>query len=185
MLAIAASAAQAQAYPNRPVRVIDAFPAGGAGDVIARIMAPRLTEVLGQPVVVENRPGAGGNIGAEFAARAAPDGYTMFMGVTSVLAPSRSLYPKLPYDALRDFAPVSRVGSGAYMLVAHPSLPVISVKTLSLAKATPAAQIPSVGSSGQHRAASSSSRTGINLRTGLQGWTPRHLSDFGDPKSAS
>ena len=74
VLAIAASAAQAQAYPNRPVRVIDAFPAGGAGDVIARIMAPRLTEVLGQPVVVENRPGAGGNIGAEFAARAAPDG---------------------------------------------------------------------------------------------------------------
>ena len=167
VLAMAASAAQAQAYPNRPVRVIDAFPAGGAGDVIARIMAPRLTEVLGQPVVVENRPGAGGNIGAEFAARAAPDGYTMFMGVTSVLAPSRSLYPKLPYDALRDFAPVSRAGSGAYMLVAHPSLPVRSVKDLvALAKANPGQLKYASGGvgSGQHLAGELfRSRTGTNL----------------------
>src|SRR5688572_2458285 len=136
VLAIAAS--PAQAYPNRPVRVIDAFPAGGAGDVIARIMAPRLTEVLGQPVVVENRPGAGGNIGAEVAARAAPDGYTLFMGVTVVLAPSRSLYSKLSYDALKDFAPITSVGSGAYVLAAHPSLPVKSVKELvALAKGRP------------------------------------------------
>ena len=167
VLAIAASAALAQAYPNKPVRVIDAFPAGGAGDVIARIMAPRLTEVLGQPVVVENRPGAGGNIGAEFAARAAPDGYTMFMGVTSVLAPSRSLYPKLPYDALRDFAPVSRAGSGAYMLVAHPSLPVRSVKDLvALAKANPGQLKYASGGvgSGQHLAGEFfRSRTGTNL----------------------
>jgi tripartite-type tricarboxylate transporter receptor subunit TctC len=87
---------------------------------------------------MDNRPGAGGNIGAEVAARAPADGYTLFMGVTVVLAPSRSLYAKLPYDALRDFAPVSRVGSGAYVLTAHPSLPVKSVKELvALAKARP------------------------------------------------
>jgi tripartite-type tricarboxylate transporter receptor subunit TctC len=105
VLTLAASAASAQTFPSKPVRIIDAFPAGGAGDVIARIIGPRLSEYLGQPVLVENRPGAGGNIGAEIAAKAPPDGYTMFMGVSVVLAPSRTLYPKLPYDALRDFAP--------------------------------------------------------------------------------
>jgi len=137
LLAIAATA-QAQGYPNRSVRIIDAFPAGGAGDVLARIMIPRLSAALGQPVVMDNRPGAGGNIGAEVAAKAPPDGYTLFMGVTVVLAPSRSLYSKLPYDALKDFAPVTRVGSGAYVLAAHPSLPVKSIKELvALAKARP------------------------------------------------
>jgi len=145
--------ALAQGFPARPVRIIDAFPAGGAGDVIARILSPRLGETLGQTVVVENRPGAGGNLGAEVAAKAPADGYTMFIGVSVVLAPSRSLYASLPYDALRDFAPVSRVGTGAYLLAAHPSLPVRSVKELvALARAKPGALNYASGGigSGQH-----------------------------------
>src|SRR5918999_2871062 len=113
-------------------------PQVSVGVVLARTIIPKLSENLRQPIVMDNRPGAGGNIGAEVAAKAPADGYTLFMGVTVVLAPSRSLYAKLPYDVLRDFAPVSRVGSGAYVLVAHPSLPVKSVKELvALAKARP------------------------------------------------
>ena len=138
LLAIAASATHGQPYPNRPVRIIDPYPTGGQGDVLARIIAPKLSESLGQPVVVENRPGAAGNIGAEVAAKSPPDGYTLFMGSTVALGPSRSLYPKLAYDAVRDFAPITRVGSGTYVLIAHPSLPVRSVKELvALAKAKP------------------------------------------------
>jgi tripartite-type tricarboxylate transporter receptor subunit TctC len=135
---VAASSAHAQTYPTRPVRIIDPYPAGGQGDILARIIAPKLSEILGQPIVVENRPGAAGNIGAEVAAKAPPDGHTLFMGTTVALAPSRSLYSKLGYDAVKDFAPVSRVGAGAYVLVVHPSLPVKSVKELvALAKARP------------------------------------------------
>jgi len=138
LIAIGSTAAVAQTYPNRPIRIIDAFPAGGAGDVIARIIGPHLSSLLGQSVVIENRPGAAGNIGADVAAKSAPDGYTLFMGVTVVLAPSRTLYPKLPYDALKDFAPVGRVGSSAYVLVVHPSLPVNSIKELvALARSKP------------------------------------------------
>jgi tripartite-type tricarboxylate transporter receptor subunit TctC len=136
-IALAAGAA-AQTYPAKTIRIVDAFPPGGAGDVLARTIIPKLSENLRQPIVMDNRPGAGGNIGAEVAAKAPADGYTLFMGVTVVLAPSRSLYAKLPYDALRDFAPVSRVGSGAYVLAAHPSLPVKSIKELvALAKSRP------------------------------------------------
>lgn len=138
LLAIAASATHGQPYPNRTLRIIDPYPAGGQGDVLARIIAPKVSESVGQPVVVENRPGLAGNIGAEVAAKSPPDGYTLFMGTTVALGPSRSLYSKLPYDAVRDFAPVTRVGAGAYVLVVHPSLPVKSVKELvALAKARP------------------------------------------------
>ncbi len=138
LFAIAAFGAHGQAYPNRPLRIIDPYPAGGQGDVLARIIAPKVSESVGQPVVVENRPGLAGNIGAEVAAKSPPDGYTLFMGTTVALGPSRSLYSKLPYDAIRDFAPVTRVGAGAYVLVVHPSLPVKSVKELvALAKARP------------------------------------------------
>jgi tripartite-type tricarboxylate transporter receptor subunit TctC len=138
LFAIAASGAHGQTYPNRPLRIIDPYPAGGQGDVLARIIAPKVSESIGQPVVVENRPGLAGNIGAEVAAKSPPDGYTLFMGTTVALGPSRSLYSKLPYDAIRDFAPVTRVGAGAYVLVVHPSLPVKSVKELvALAKARP------------------------------------------------
>ena len=155
LVPLAASDAWAQGFPTRTVRIIDAFPAGGAGDVIARILSPRLGEALGQTVIVENRPGAGGNIGAEVAAKAPADGHTMFMGVSVVLAPSRSLYANLPYDALRDFMPVSRVGTGAYLLASHPSLPVKSVKdVVALARAKPGALNYASGGigSGQHLA---------------------------------
>lgn len=138
LFAIAAPGAHGQTFPNRPLRIIEPFPAGGAGDVLLRTIGPKLTASVGQPVVVDNRPGAGGNIGADIAAKSPPDGYTLFNGTTVVLAPSRSLYSKLPYDALKDFAPVTRIGSGMYVLVAHPSLPVRSIKELvALAKARP------------------------------------------------
>src|SRR5687767_16028774 len=90
-----AAGASAQSYPAKPIRIVDAFPPGGAGDVLARTIIPKLSENLRQPIVIDNRPGAGGNIGAEVAAKAPADGYTLFMGVTVVLAPSRSLYAKL------------------------------------------------------------------------------------------
>ena len=167
LVPLAASDAWAQGFPTRTVRIIDAFPAGGAGDVIARILSPRLGEALGQTVIVENRPGAGGNIGAEVAAKAPADGHTMFMGVSVVLAPSRSLYANLPYDALRDFMPVSRVGTGAYLLASHPSLPVKSVKdVVALARAKPGALNYASGGigSGQHLAGELfKSRTGSAL----------------------
>jgi len=136
--AFVAGLASAQGYPNRTVRIIDAFPPGGAADVLARLVAPKLSASLGQQVVVENRPGAGGNLGAEVASKSPPDGYTLFIGLTSALAPSVSLYSKLGYDIVKDFAPVSRVGVGVYVFVAHPSLPVKSVRdVIALAKARP------------------------------------------------
>ena len=168
LLAIAASGTHGQAYPTRAIRIIDPYPAGGQGDILARIMVPKLSESLGQPVVVENRPGAAGNIGAEVAAKSAPDGYTVLMGTTVALAPSRSLYSKLGYDVVRDFAPVTRVGSGAYVLVVHPSLPVKSVKELvALAKARPGdLNYASAGGAGSGSHLSSELfrlRAGINL----------------------
>jgi len=165
--ALLSSSAAAQTFPLKPVRIIDAFPPGGAGDVIARILSPRLAETLGQPVLVENRPGAGGNIGAEIAARSAPDGYTMFIGVSVVLAPSRSLYHKLTYDALKDFAPVSRIGTEAYLFAAHPSLPVRSGKdVVALARSRPGVLNYASGGvgSGQHLAGELfQARAGVRL----------------------
>ena len=138
LIAIVLPNAYAQAYPNRPIRIVEPFPAGGGGDFLLRVLATKLTAVFGQPIVIDNRPGSGGNIGAELAAKAPPDGYTLFNGTTVVLAPSRSMYSKLPYDVLRDFTPITRVGAGAYVLVVHPSLPVRAVKDLvALAKARP------------------------------------------------
>jgi tripartite-type tricarboxylate transporter receptor subunit TctC len=138
LFAIVLPNAYAQAYPNRPIRIVEPFPAGGGGDFLLRVLATKLTAVFGQPIVIDNRPGSGGNIGAELAAKAPPDGYTLFNGTTVVLAPSRSMYSKLPYDVLKDFTPITRVGAGAYVLVVHPSLPVRAVKDLvALAKARP------------------------------------------------
>jgi len=133
-----AASGSADSYPSRPIRIIDGFPAGGGADYLARVVGPKLTERFGQTVLVDNRAGAGGNVGAEIAARATPDGYTMLMGVSSALAPSRSLYPKLGYDLLKDFSYVSRVATGAQVLVAHPSTPAKSAAELvTLARAQP------------------------------------------------
>ena len=128
----------AQTYPQKPIRFLVGFPPGGTSDILARTIGQKLAESFGQQVVIENRPGAGGNIGAEAAAKSAPDGYTIFMGTTSQ-AISASLYSKLNYDLVRDLAPVTQAVNYTNLLVVHPSLPVKSVQELiALAKARPA-----------------------------------------------
>src|SRR5687767_14521001 len=137
LVASIAAEAQAQSYPAKPVRLIIPFSAGGAADVPGRILADRLTPVLGQQVVIENRPGAGSTIGAEAAARAAPDGYTLFM-ISNTHFVSAGLYRKLAYDSLNDFTPVTQVTSAPNVLIVHPSLPAKNVKELiGLAKSRP------------------------------------------------
>jgi tripartite-type tricarboxylate transporter receptor subunit TctC len=134
----AATAAAAQPWPTKPIRLIVSYAPGGGTDIAARIVARRLSEQLGQQVIVDNRPGANGSIGNELAARATADGYTLLMAV-SADAINAGLYPKLPFDLTTDFAPVSQVSSTAFMLVVHPSVTANSVKELiDLAKASPA-----------------------------------------------
>jgi tripartite-type tricarboxylate transporter receptor subunit TctC len=134
---LALTTAFAQNYPTRPIRVIVGYPAGGANDIIARAAGVRMSELLGQAIVVDNRGGGGGTIGADVVAKSPPDGYTLLMAAGAhALAPS--LYLKLPYDIITDFAPISIVATGAYLCAVHPSLPVRSVKELNaLAKARP------------------------------------------------
>jgi tripartite-type tricarboxylate transporter receptor subunit TctC len=128
--------AQAQ-YPVRPVRLIVPFPPGGGTDTMARVVAPKLSEFLGQQVVAENRGGAGANIGAELAAKSAPDGYTLLL-VTITNAIGASVYTKLNYDLVRDFAPITRLATTPHILVVHPSVPVKSVKEfIAFARARP------------------------------------------------
>jgi tripartite-type tricarboxylate transporter receptor subunit TctC len=130
--------AHAQAYPTKPIRYIVPFPPGGGSDLVARAVAQKLTETAGMQVFIDNRPGAGTIVGAEAAARSAPDGYTIFMGSNTTNAINPNLYPKLPYDTLKDFAPVTRLTSFPNVLVVHPSMPVRSVKELvAFAKARP------------------------------------------------
>lgn len=131
-------AASAQAYPDKPIRMVVPFPAGGTTDILARAVAQKLSESLGQQMIVDNKPGAGGNIGAQEVARAAPDGYTLVMGTVGTHAINPSLYKKMPYDHVKDFAPVSLVASVPNLLVVHPSVPVNSVKELiAYVKANP------------------------------------------------
>ena len=124
-----AVAAEAR-YPTKPIRIIDPFPPGGATDYLDRIIAPRLSERFGQPVIVDNRPGAGGNLSAEIAARATPDGYTLLMNLPGGMAAGRVLFPRLAYDIKKDFAYVTLVAAGTYVLVAHPAVPAKSVSEL-------------------------------------------------------
>ena len=129
-----ASAQQAGAYPNRAIRFILPFPPGGGTDIVGRVLAQRLSEELGQPVIPDNRPGAGGNIGAELAAKAAPDGYTIVM-CTVGLTISPTLYRKLNYDAQKDLAPIGLVAATPNTLAVHPSMPARSIKEMvALAK---------------------------------------------------
>ena len=131
------SLAQAPSFPQRPLHFIVGFAAGGSTDIIARVIAQKLTETLQQPVVVDNRAGANGNIAAEATAKAAPDGYTMLMAANG-LTINVSLYQNLLYDPLRDFSPITQVAEIPNVLVVHPSLPVRSVDELiTLAKARP------------------------------------------------
>ena len=137
-LALAAAGASAQAYPSKPIRMMVPFPAGGGSDTMGRALGQKLTERLGQSVVIENRPGAGGSIGADVVAKAAPDGYTILLGSTSELVQYPNVNPKIPYDPVRDFAPITLVGTVPLVLVIHPSLPAKTVKDLvALAKARP------------------------------------------------
>jgi tripartite-type tricarboxylate transporter receptor subunit TctC len=136
-LAMFASAAQ-PAYPDKPIRLVVPFPAGGATDFMARSLAQKLGERVGQTVVVDNRGGAGGAVGAEAVATAPPDGYTLLFSTMGVLAINPSLYPKLRYDPAKDFAPVSLTHATSNMLVVHPSVPAKNVKELiAYAKANP------------------------------------------------
>ena len=139
MLAVlGATSALAQNYPTKPIRIVIAQAPGSATDVISRVVGNRLSEGLGQPVIIEARPGAGGVVGTEAAARSAPDGYTLFMGNNSTHGSNPAVYAKLPYDAVNDFAPISFVASVPYVLVVDPSLRVNSVQQfIALAKSRP------------------------------------------------
>ena len=154
------------AYPTRPIRIIDPFPPGGATDFIDRIVAQKLSERFGQPVIVDNRSGAGGNLSADITARATPDGYTLHMNLPGGMAMGRVLYSGLAYDISSDFAYISLIATGTYVLVAHPTVPARSVAELvDLAKTKP----------GQLRYGSSGVASPphlafelLNLRTGMK-----------------
>jgi tripartite-type tricarboxylate transporter receptor subunit TctC len=130
LLLAAALPAAAQDYPARPIRIIVGYAAGGGNDLIVRVMAPRLSEALGQPVIVENKPGAQAIIATETVAKAAPDGYTILMGPTGPMAMNPATYAKLPYSSTRDFAPISTIGQFPLIVTVGASLPVHSVKEL-------------------------------------------------------
>jgi tripartite-type tricarboxylate transporter receptor subunit TctC len=137
VLALGSSTAQAD-YPDRPIRIIVPYTPGGTIDVLARLIGPRLTAAWGQPVVIDNRPGAGGNIGADAVAKAPPDGYTLFLATNAPLTINVTAYQNIKYDPLRDFVPITVTGENPILLVAHPTLPVSSVRELiALAKAKP------------------------------------------------
>src|SRR5215813_1977817 len=115
--------AAAQSFPSKPVRIVVPFPPAGAADLLTRALGAKLSEAWGQPVVADNRPGAGGNIGAEAVAKSAPDGHTLLMAAVTTHAVSMSLYTKLGYDLEKDLVPVSLVANVPHILVAHPSVP--------------------------------------------------------------
>ena len=122
--------AQAQAFPTKPVRIVIGFPPGGGIDIVARIMAPKLSEALGQPVIVENKPGAGGVVGTDFVAKSAPDGHTIFFGTTGNISINPVFIPNLPFNMDRDLAPLTQVSSVSFLLYVNPSLPVKNIGEL-------------------------------------------------------
>jgi tripartite-type tricarboxylate transporter receptor subunit TctC len=135
---LAASSVCAQNYPSKPIRVVLPYPPGGGSDTIARPLLQKLAENLGQQVIVDNRGGAGGNIGMEYVAKSPPDGYTLLFALTAQFAINVSLYPKLPYDPVRDYVPISLLANAPYFMVVHPSVPAKSVAALiAFAQARP------------------------------------------------
>jgi tripartite-type tricarboxylate transporter receptor subunit TctC len=127
---LVATGASAQNYPNKPVRIIVPFPSGGSVDMVARVIGKSLSDALGQPFIIDNRAGASGNIGAEAAAKSAPDGYTLFVASSGVLAANVHLYIKIPFDPVKDFSPVIRLVNQPNILLLHPSVPAANVKEL-------------------------------------------------------
>lgn len=149
VLALGYAGAFAQAYPAKPIHLVVPYPAGGPLDIMARAIGQKLTEAWKQPVIVDNRAGAGGNIGADAVAKAAPDGYTLLMGAVATHAINPVLYRKIPYDPIKDFAPVALVAQVPNILVVNPSVPAKSVRELiELARAKPGALNFASGSTG-------------------------------------
>jgi len=164
----AATLAQGQdAYPARQIRIVVAYTPAGTTDILARVLGQKFTESMGQPVIVDNRPGANGNIGTEVAVKSAPDGYTLLMGTAGTHAINPTLYPKLPYDVLKDFAPVSLVAIVPNIVVVANSLPVKNLKELiAYAKAHPhqlSHGSPGVGSTGHLSAELFKAMTGVDM----------------------
>ena len=162
-----ASLASAQSYPNKTIRILVGFAPGGSTDIVARLIAQEMTKNVGQQVVVDNRPGAGGNIAAELTSKAPPDGHTLFACTTGVFAIQPFLYSKLPYDPDKGLAPVTQTGSLPYIIVMHPSLPAKNVKEfIAIAKARPG-QInyasSGIGTASHLSAALFASAAGINM----------------------
>src|SRR5262245_36902876 len=138
LLLLFASSAFAQSYPSKPIRLVVPYAAGGTSDILARQIGPKLTEAWGQPVIVENKTGANGNVGADFVAKSAPDGYTLLLTDVGGLVISASVYPHLPFNPSKDFSPVVMVAYSPHVLAVHPSVKVTNVKELiALAKANP------------------------------------------------
>lgn len=166
-LAAALCAAAWAQYPARPIRLLVPNPPGGATDTIARVVAPRLGDALGQPVVVENRPGSNGNLSSELAARSAPDGYTLLLGQDSQIVISPHLYPNLPFDTLKDLAPVASLVTTQMVLTVNPSLPVKDLgEFLEYARlARPPLAYASIGNGSQHHLTMEmlKARAGISL----------------------
>lgn len=137
-VAFASVESTAQSYPSRPIKLIVGYPPGGTNDVLPRIISPKLAERIGQPVVVENKPGADALIATEFVARAAPDGYTLLVGASGQMVYTPALVPRLPYDPLKDFVPITMIGSDPIVFAVHPSVNATTIKELiALAKAKP------------------------------------------------
>lgn len=177
---LSCTAAQAQTYPAKPVRLIVPFPAGGGADIFARLIGRKLGEVMGQQFVADNRAGASGMIGCELAARAAPDGYTLLMGTTGTHTTNPAVYAKMPYDPVRDFSPISLVAESPFVLIVHPSLPVRSVKEMiAFARKRPGEL--TYGSSG----VGSSSHLGFELFNTMAGIKGIHVPYKGLPAATA
>jgi tripartite-type tricarboxylate transporter receptor subunit TctC len=160
------SAAFAQQYPSKPIRIVVPYAAGGTSDILARQIGPKLTEAWGQPVIVENKPGANGNVGADFVAKSAPDGYTLLLTDLGGLVISASVYPKLPFNPSKDFTPVVMVSYSPHVLAVNPAVQVKDVKELiAMAKAHPGKlnfAISGIGGAPQLAGIEFAQRTGVD-----------------------
>jgi tripartite-type tricarboxylate transporter receptor subunit TctC len=165
-LALTGSHALAQSYPSKPIRVVVPYAAGGTSDILARQIGPKLTETFGQPVIVENKPGANGNVGAEFVAKSAPDGYTLLLTDVGGLVISASVYPNLPFDPAKDFSPIVMVSYSPHVLAVHPSVQAKDVRDLiAMAKAHPGKlnfAISGIGGAPHLAGIEFAQRTGVN-----------------------